>query len=242
IPHKIRFTTSSGEITAVCRQLAERSRMQAAPESEGVTDVVAVVGGDGTVHEAVNGLLHAEAHERPGECGPMIPALAYIPAGSGNDYARGHGIPLNPEQALASLIEAIRHRRVKRVDVLAAFGQTIAASSFGAGLDAAVAYAANRSYAKRLLGRIGLGSVAYALTLIRVLAAYRPADGVLEVDGRRHTLRKVWLATLSNIDSYGGGMRINPDAVPDDGLSDVCIVSGLSRLGLLFAFPRVYRG
>lgn len=200
--------------------------------------IIAVIGGDGTLREAAAGLLDSRTSAA---CPHTLPLLTLIPAGSGNDFARGHGIPLNPVKALNQVLSAVRDGRSRHIDVLRIDNET-AVSSCGAGLDSTVALAVNGSPLKRLLGRLGLGRLAYAFILLRVLAGYRPARAVLEVDGVRHQLEGVWLISFSNIPSYGGGMRINPDARPDDGLIDVCVVRGMSRIKLIVSFPRVYSG
>lgn len=237
VPHTARVTSSPGEAAAICRRLAANG---AAADRAGRAprDIVVVVGGDGTLREAALGLLEPG----PGDARARIPALSFIPAGSGNDFARGHGIPLDPVKALSNLLDAVREGRSRRIDVIRSAGGGLSLSSYGAGLDAAVAVAVNRSPLKRLLGRVHLGRLAYVFLLVRVLAACRPADAELAVDGKRHRLNGVWLVSVSNIPSYGGGMKINPDAAPDDGLPDVCVVRGITRLRLLTAFPRVYAG
>lgn len=236
VRHAVHLTASPGETAEICRQLAENS--VAVRDDRPFRDIVVVVGGDGTLREASLGLLKA----CPDAEAARLPALSFIPAGSSNDFARGHGIPLNPMKALSNLLDALREGRSRRIDIIRSQGGGAALSSYGAGLDAAVAAAVNRSPLKRLLGRVRLGRLAYVLLLVRVLAAYRPVDAVLEVDGKRHPLTAVWLASVSNIPSYGGGMRINPDASPDDGLLDVCVVQGITRMKLITAFPRVYSG
>jgi lipid kinase, YegS/Rv2252/BmrU family len=238
IRHELHVTARPGDTAEICRRLAANAGT-ADRAGMPLRDVIAVIGGDGTLREAALGLL---ASGSGSDAPARRPALAFIPAGSGNDFARGHGIPLDPVKALSNLLDALREGRSRRIDVIRSEGGGAALSSYGAGLDAAVAVAVNRSPLKRLLGRIRLGRLAYVFLLVRVLAAYRPVDAVLEVDGKRHRLKKIWLVSVSNIPSYGGGMRINPDADPDDGRLDVCVVQGITRMRLLTAFPRVYSG
>ena len=238
VSHAVHVTSGPGEAAAICRGLAESAlaREQFEP---GKRDVIVVISGDGTLREAANGLLGAGG----GAADPgRLPALSVIPAGSGNDFARDHGVPLRPVKALSNLLEAVREGRVRRIDAIRFADGGAAINSCGAGLDAAVAIAVNRSPLKRLLGRVRLARLAYVFLMIRVLAAYRPAAVSLEVDGVRHTFRHVWLAAVTNIPTIGGGMRINPQASPEDGLLDVCVVHGISRLRLITAFPRVYSG
>ncbi|MGI6185471.1 MULTISPECIES: diacylglycerol kinase family protein [Bacillales] len=192
-----------------------------------VTGIVAV-GGDGTVNEVVNGI-----HESQVAC-----AFGHIPAGSGNDFARGHNLPRDPLQALEKILQG---NVTKTIDVLQLNGM-VAINSVGAGLDGQVAVTANRARYKRWLNKIKLGVLAYFLAVVRVLLTYKPCSVTVVIDDRQETLENVWLIAVANISSYGGGMQICPDAVPDDGRADICVVSHASRWSLLRAFPLIYTG
>src|SRR5262249_3193245 len=104
----------------------------------------------------------------------------------------------------------------------------------GIGLDAEVAYHANRG------GRLR-GMPAYLLALVRALRSFRPLSLRLEGDGVEFD-GAVMLAALANATSYGGGMPIAPTARPDDGLLDVVIVRAMPILALAVQFPRLLRG
>jgi diacylglycerol kinase (ATP) len=227
-------TAQAGETAEWCRRLVEKQL--ASPEIALISTVV-IVGGDGTLNEAVQGLMSAAKGQ------PLNDAirLSFIPAGSGNDFVRGHGIPFDPEDALKHLLQAVHADRRAPVDVLEVNGR-FAVSSIGVGLDGEVAYTANHAPYKRWMNRLGLGNAAYILSLLRVLMFYKPFDAELTVDGVTVSLRRVWLAAFSNIPQYGGGMHINPGADPADAIADICVVSGMSRAGLLAAFPKVYSG
>jgi YegS/Rv2252/BmrU family lipid kinase len=194
------------------------------------------VGGDGTLGEVAQGLTKQ---------GSGIP-LFYIPAGSGNDFAREYRIPLDPEEAIAQLLAAVRDPAggtpaYAPIDLLR-YGDLWAVNNLGAGLDGFVIKLTNEAKYKRWMNRIGLGTLVYPLSLLRALITYRPVTATVTVDGREQTYRKLWFCAVTNIRYFGGGMCIAPQARPDDGYADVCIVSGISRLGLLLAFPRVYKG
>ncbi len=198
--------------------------------------IIVIVGGDGTLNEAVHGMMTATKGQ------PLSDkvCLSFVPAGSGNDFARGNGIPLHPDLATKHLLSSLHSDR-KRVDVLEVNGQ-YAISSIGVGLDGQVAYTANRAPYKPWMNRLRLGYAAYILSLLRVLLFFKPFDAELKIDGKSVSFRNVWLVAISNIPHYGGGMKINPSASPNDGIADICVVSGLSRAGLLAAFPKVYSG
>jgi YegS/Rv2252/BmrU family lipid kinase len=184
---------------------------------------VLALGGDGTVHEAVNGLLRASGGE------VTTAALGIVPVGSGNDFALLAGIPRDPAEA-ARRIAAGGERRV---DVGRIDGRWFT-NGVGVGLDARVAVEANRS-------RRGRGMGMYLWALARVLRSFRPPVMRVEIDGEVME-RPMTLVTVGNGGRHGGGFWICPDARIDDGVLDVCVCDGLSRPRILALLPRVMRG
>jgi diacylglycerol kinase (ATP) len=181
-------------------------------------DAIVSVGGDGTHHYVLNGIVGSE-----------IP-LGIIPAGSGNDFAQGLGIPI-PARAAA---EAVLAGHTRRVD-LARVGNAVYGCVAGAGFDSVVTRYANQRV-RRLRGRW-----AYAWSILRCLESYRPEPLEIVSDVREFSGEVVFAAVGNNV-SYGGGIRLTPRATLDDGLLDVCIVPYLGKWELLRWLPRAYRG
>lgn len=235
IPHEARFTAGAGDAERLARELALSGRIR----------TVAAVGGDGTLKEAAAGLMAAgplpSAKELHGPTPPEGCCLGYIPAGSGNDFARSTGIPKDPIAALDLLLAAVPEGSPVHLDLLQ-LGGTIAVSSISFGFDAQVAITTNGASYKRWLNLIGAGKLAYVFSVIRVLFTYRPQALTLRVDGRESRFERVWLVAVSNLPYYGGGFRINPDAEGTDGLASVCVAFGISRWKLLRLFPLVLSG
>ncbi|HEX6748410.1 MAG TPA: diacylglycerol kinase family protein [Longimicrobium sp.] len=177
-------------------------------------------GGDGTVHEAANGLLRAEADA----------ALGIVPVGSGNDFALLAGIGRDPAEAARRIVSGAE----RRVDVGRVNGRWFT-NGVGIGIDARVAVEANRS-------RRGRGIGIYLWALARVLRSFRPPAIRVEIDGREVIDRPLTLVTVGNGGRHGGGFWICPDARIDDGALDVCVCDGVSRPRLLALLPRVLRG
>ncbi|TCS91984.1 diacylglycerol/lipid kinase family protein [Hazenella coriacea] len=192
---------------------------QEAVEQGGFRAVIAV-GGDGTVHEVGNCLA-----------GTQLP-LGYIPAGTGNDFATAEKIPSQPLQAL----ERILKHEARAIDTAKVNGKVII-GFIGIGFDAQVTQHVNGSSLKKWLGKFS-----YLVGVFRTFFRFRPARFTLQIDEEAFTYDDVWLAAISNIPNYGGGMMINPGAINDDGILQVCCVYQISRFELLRMFPTVYWG
>ena len=179
---------------------------------------VAACGGDGTVHEIVNALAGTDV------------ALGILPCGRGNDFARAVGIPLTLEEAAAVLLQG--HR--KSFDLGKVNGRYFATVAT-LGFDSEVA---------RLVydGAVPFkGMAAYLFGLMRMLRVYRGVG--LRMTGDFGTINEtVLLAATGNTSTYGGGIKIVPNASPTDGELDICLVRMMSAGRILRVFPRVYWG
>lgn len=206
----------------------------AARIAEGL-DALVVVGGDGMVNLGVE--LTA---------GTGIP-LGIIPSGTGNDMARGLGIPLDDtEAAVRRMLDALDHgprvidaARIDHAETSGDGSEPLLRSRrfacvLSAGFDAIVNERANRMRRPR-------GRSRYTIALLVELARLRPIDYRLVVDGVEHRERAL-LVSVGNNTSLGGGMKVTPAALLDDGLLDVMLVRPLGRLEFLRIFPRVFAG
>ncbi|MBM7618163.1 YegS/Rv2252/BmrU family lipid kinase [Bacillus tianshenii] len=186
---------------------------------------VVVIGGDGTIHGVANALAYKN-----------VP-LGIIPAGSGNDFARSLQIPKDHEGALNRILTG----KVKTMD-LGKVGQEYFITIAGIGFDGKVAKVTNESKMKKLLNKMSLGSLSYIYSLIKVLITYQPTTLTIKIDERIHRFSEVWMISVANLPFYGGGIKICPDAIADDGLLDICILHGVNRWELLMVFPRAFSG
>lgn len=215
INYCVRFTEEPKQATAFVHELLGNEQ----------TKVIIAVGGDGTVHEVINGLV-----------GSTIP-LGVIPAGSGNDFCRQLRIPLRSDKAL----ERILRHEPKRID-LGRIDDKYFATVVGVGFDGQVALTTNRSKYKKILNIARMGGISYIIGVIKVLHAYKPMTVHLKIDHTELKLTKVWLIAIANSPFYAGGMAICPDAQNNDGLLDICIVQELTKRELLYLFPSVFKG
>ncbi|RDU36158.1 diacylglycerol kinase family lipid kinase [Neobacillus piezotolerans] len=225
IPYRAFFTEYPGHAIELSRT--------AAGLADGEQAVVVAVGGDGTAHEVLNGL---GAFATSG--------FGFIPAGSGNDFSRGFGIPADPMDALGLLL-GIQERNPSSTDCgsLNLNGKNhLFINSAGAGFDALVSKKANESRLKGLFNRLSLGKLVYVYILLKELASYNRTPLQVTIDGNVHSFKDAWFATVSNQPYYGGGMIISPCARPDDGELDITVVHRLSKAKLLLVFMSVFWG
>lgn len=181
-------------------------------------DAVAVAGGDGTLHEVVDSLRGAEM------------PIAVLPTGTGNDFARTHLGGLSLEAAVDCIFSGVPCA----VDAGIANGRWFI-NAVGTGFDAAVAGRINSGY------RWLTGTSAYVAAVVETLFRFEPVEMRVELDNS--VLEgPMMLCTVANSRSYGGGMKIAPTALLDDGLLDVCILEAAGRIEFMSAFPRVFRG
>lgn len=180
---------------------------------------VVAVGGDGTIHEVVNGLA-----------GQQVP-LGFIPSGSGNDYSR----MFRPASSLEERIRRIFEDRFERVDLGIANGRRFA-NGVGIGFEAEVTRQSRRVSRLR-------GLPLYLFSVFRALGSHRAPRTRLLVDGRAWERDdRFLLVSVGNGRAVGGGFQLTPDASLADGLLDLCIVKRLSSpLVLAFLVPTLLR-
>jgi diacylglycerol kinase (ATP) len=184
------------------------------------------VGGDGTVHIG----LQAVAGTGVG--------FGVIPAGTGNDFATECGMPADPLAAARQIADALDQARTRPVDLARMSGpdgyDRWFCAVLGAGFDALVNERANAmSWPK--------GRRRYDIAIFRELVGLRPRHYQLTLDDAVSEVDAV-LVAVGNTGTYGGGMRMCPQADATDGLLDVVLAGPISRLTLLRLQPKVYQG
>lgn len=190
--------------------------------AEGGVERILVLGGDGTLHEAANGLLGARAPQRP--------PIGIVPAGTGNDYAKMAGTAhCGPTEA----VHRLQSGRIRWFDAGEAWGEYFI-NSVGIGFDAEVAREVNRS-------RGNSGFAAYLGAVVKVIARFEAFEARVEA-GVHSFLDRLLLLEIAIGPTVGGGFRLTPAAEPDDGLLDVCAVKRLSIPGILTKLPLAILG
>jgi YegS/Rv2252/BmrU family lipid kinase len=204
------LSSRPGELTELARGAAARY------------DLLVVVGGDGSLNEVVNGIAGLETE------------LAVIPAGTGQDFGRTHGIPARFDDAVRAALDG----RTAAIDLGRATyvgGERYFANVGSIGMSGAVAKRAN-SMSKALGGR---ATFYYALT--REFLGWRNTDVTVTFDGgeRRGPMHDVIVA---NGCWHAGGMKLAPDARADDGLFDVVLIGDVTKLDFVTTSPKLYSG
>ncbi|MFF5073251.1 diacylglycerol kinase family protein [Micromonospora olivasterospora] len=214
-PVRLLEAGTAAEAEVVCHQAV----------ADGIAALV-TVGGDGTVHRGLQAVAGTAVRFGP------------VPAGTGNDFAADTGFPADPLAAVEVIAAALRDGRSRPVDLARLTGPDGATRWYGAvlaaGFDAIVNERANRM-------RFPRGPRRYDLAILVELARLRPRRYALRLDGRPLDVDAA-LVAVGNTASYGGGMRVCPDADPTDGLLDVVIGGRFDRRTLIRVKPRIYQG
>jgi diacylglycerol kinase (ATP) len=190
-------------------------------------NLVVAVGGDGTVHEVVNGLMRVPAEQRP--------RLGVVPLGSGNDFSSAAGVNPDPFQALNQAL----HGQVRRIDVFKirdGNGRSeYCDNTIGIGFDATVTIRSRRVPVVR-------GFLVYLVAVLQtILLNHEPARLQVRTDCESWD-RLMLMLVLCNGGREGGGFAISPQAKIDDGWLQYTGVDRVSRLMMLRLLPEFIRG
>ncbi len=210
-------------VTEITGGSAEESLALASAAVREGADALVAVGGDGTVHLAVQAVA-----------GTDVP-LGIIPVGTGNDNARTLGIPLKDVAKAADVIAAGRTRGIDLGHVTTEDGQSrYFLGVMSIGFDSQCNERANKM-------KWPHGQARYITSIVAELSVFKPLPFTMTLDGQLIETTGM-LVAVGNGTSYGGGMRVCPDAKVDDGLLDVTVLEAVSKLTFIRAFPGVFKG
>ena len=201
-------TEGPGHATLLAREVADQ---------DGLT--VVSLGGDGTHHEVINGLMPS---------GKTI--FGVIPAGTGNDFVRVLGYPQQPEQ----IVEIALHGTERWFD-LGEIGDQYFLTVAGAGFDAEVAGWVNKRKKQ------GHGTWVFIRGIFYNAMGYRPQPMTVTVQGQS-TTQNTFMIAMGNTKYIAGGMKICPEADPHDGEFHVVWIEGIKPWQILPLLARVFRG
>ncbi len=234
IPFKAHISDHIGHIAQIMHELTKDLTDDSAKLP------VIVLGGDGTVNEALQGITRFDKV-----------TLSYIPTGSSNDFARDLGISRDPIEALTHILQTpvkrhmdigcVEYKDCRKPDPQ--IEKRYFAVSCGLGYDAAICYEAMYSKIKQVLNRCGLGKLTYLMIALKQLACAKPITAKFTLgSGEPIKLHKLLFLSGMNHQYEGGGFMFAPGADDQDGLLDLCCVSNVSKLKVLCVLPTAYKG
>ena len=216
IQYDVHMTEGPGDAARLAAALSEKADQAAE------VDAYVVTGGDGTLNEIANGLLNSSQKQ---------PLIGFIPTGSGNDFARNMGISGEPQEALRDVLHARQMKEIDAGTITCGGIKRHFLVSAGIGYDADVCDVIAKSTSKNFFNKLHIGSVAYTWLGLKQAALYKKAGGTITFDsGVTMDLKDVAFISFHNVCTEGGGWPFAPDARPDDGVLDICIVATGSRL------------
>lgn len=216
IEYKILHSTSEVETATYLQKVKQNNSIRA----------VAIIGGDGTISSVIQGFANTN-----------IP-IAIFPTGSGNDTARMFQLTNNLERFLEGLLAY----KIKTIDLLKVnerFGITIS----GVGIDAMIGHRVNQAFYKPVLSKFHMGSLAYLIAAVSSILSFQSFNGEITIDNEKTTIKNGWLIACGNTASYGGGIKICPQANPTDGILNITLFHKLKRFqAIKRIFPALLGG
>ncbi len=244
-PHEteIHYSTREHGIGEICHEITSQDK-----DSE---LYIILMGGDGTLNEAINGMEHIERIH-----------LGYLPAGSGNDLAKSLGLSSkNLDAQLKEILKLTDRRSMDIGEII--YGSTSEAiygndkigftdednrihrrfhDSTGLGFDAAICQAADASRYKTLLNKLYLGKLIYIFNAIKLIFSLKPAHITVDCDGQTKVYDDCMLFVVMNNNYEGGGFKFCPEAKNNDGMLDTCIATPAKKMDFFRIFPTAYDG
>lgn len=208
----IEITTETGHATEIAKQY-----------SSGGDYRIYSVGGDGTLNEVLNGMVHCNC------------SLAVIPAGSGNDFVKSI-YNCTEDNSIEDKLLSMINGKEKEVDLGIVNGRYFL-NIASAGFDADVTY--NSIKLKKL--PIINGKLGYILGILITLFKFKTYNLKIDIDNKKFELNTLLIA-VANGKYYGGGINVAPRAIVDDGLFNICLIERVGRFKILRLFPKVIKG
>ena len=223
LPFEALFTEYAGHASELAREAAER---------DDANKIIVAMGGDGTIHEVMEGIWDHDDI-----------TFAYIPIGSGNDFAKTLGISSNWKVALKGILNE-EHRiglhpgRVEFDGKVFHFG-----GSMGIGFDAAVCVAVEKLPFKSVFNRLGLGKFTYVGSAIKLLITSSCDKMKIRLDGKevRQFNHVLFMCGLKG-NYEGGGFKFTPDGTLDDPYIHLCMADSIPVLKRFELLPKAATG
>ena len=221
ISYELHKTLKDGDGVRIAKQLANHPN----------DSKIIVIGGDGTLNQAVNGVKESNYPNT---------ALGYIPGGSGNDFCRG--IKLKIKDPIVLLQAILSMKQPQTIDVGKAYNDDFShyfINNIGIGFDARTVYYTNHSERKDFLNKLHLGTLSYFTNLLKVIKK-QPAFG-LDVDYRNHKKHfdSAYIVVATNHPYFGGGFAIDPTANPFNHHLNLVVVKKITGMTFIKLFSKL---
>lgn len=232
--HKIPYDTEVSPYPSAFISIARKYGNELHSSNEYLT----VIGGDGSLNDVLNGIKTSSHPETP---------IVYIPAGSGNDFARGAKISTNLQSLIQKLLNKTQPEQIdcgsyegyKRNSEL--LQRSYFVNNFGIGFDAYVVHQSNRQRLKNALNKINFGSLIYKFNVINVLKKQDTFSVTIKAKDEIWQYDNVYMATTTNHPYFGGGVAIMPQATVTDHQLWLAVVQKPSWSKFIKLFSKILR-
>lgn len=221
IEYKLYRTKYEGHATEIAKKISNIAAE---------TATIFVIGGDGTINEILNGITDFDKVR-----------LGIIPAGSGNDFARGINTDSDIDILLEKLLANYSEGKTRRVDLgRVSFGDSgsrLFGISSGVGMDAIVCRKVSESRLKKLMNTLHLGKLSYIIMTVYTLFSMETFDITADYGKENKHIKDVIYFVGMNLRAEGGGVPMAPDARPDDGMISFSSAAGIPKWRTFLCLP-----
>ena len=226
IPYSVHFTESEADAVRIVSKLT-------GPQQPACHLII--IGGDGTLNSAAQGIVCMEKTR-----------FSCLAGGSANDFAKDMGLSCDTEEALDAILHSPRERSLDYGEIVCRSAEGVPFRrrfliSSGIGFDAQICAIADRSHAKKLLGKLGLGSFIYAGIGVFLMLFGRYGRARIRIDDGEDFEIPLFVFAAMIHKFEGGGFAFCPDADPSDGWLDLCIARKMPAIRTLYAFLQIIK-
>lgn len=228
VQYKIFIPQYTGHATEIAKEISETDD----------TDIrLVIVGGDGTINEVLNGITDFSRIK-----------LGLIPTGSGNDFSRGLKIPRHhPKKVINNILNSATNKTIDlgktKITKNGKKKSRIFGISSGFGFDAIVGTGINDAKMKTFFNKLHIGKISYIFLTIKTLFSMKTQDlDVTFDDEEKIHFEKLIFISAMNFKAEGGGVKMTPSAMGDDGFLSVCVAHDIPKWLTFFIFPLLIFG
>jgi len=221
--YEIHLTKVSGDGIRIAQQIANLHR----PNVK-----IVVIGGDGTLNQAVNGIKSSNYPDTP---------LGYIPGGSGNDFSRGIKLKIKDPVILMQAILSMDEPR--QIDIGHAASNSFShyfINNIGIGFDASTVYYTNHSARKEFLNHLHLGTLSYFTNLLKVIKLQKGFGLDVGLDDKQKHFDNAYVVVATNHPYFGGGFAIDPTANPFNHKINLVVIKKISTITFAKLLGRLF--